>query len=179
MRHQATNYILLILAVTCSFLEIHTFDVYPKLPYDKSMDRFRILGPGVLFSFFIVFIQRANFTTLRLVLFFFALQILYYASFVAGIFSWGMGVPFAGGIGALLIRKLFYQKAELLDPLGKRYLLLGFISGLTGLVLYYLSHDVWTQGTRFGFILVAWQLVFGLLWIRQTEEDSIKVANNT
>jgi hypothetical protein len=174
MRHRTTNFILLALVVTCSFLVIYTFDFYPKEPYDKSMDSFRLFSPGVLFSCFIVFLQRGNLRTAKLMLFFLVLLILYYASLVAGLSSWGIGVPFAGGIGALLIRKLFYQEAELLNSIGKRYLFLGFISGLTGLVLYYLFQDVWTNGVGFGFILVAWQLVFGLLWIRQIEKYSTK-----
>ena len=172
--HRVTNYTLLTIAVTCSFLEVYTFDFYPKESYDKSMDSFKLFAPGLFFSSFIVFLQRANLTTVKLILFFFVLVILYYASLIAGLSSWGVGVPFAGGIGPLLIRKLFYQKAELLDSMGIKYLLAGFFSGLVGLILYYLLQDVWTNGVGFGFILITWQLVFGLLWIRQVERDSIK-----
>lgn len=172
--HRVTNYTLLIIVVTCSFLEVYTFDFYPEESYDKSMDSFKLFAPGLLFSYFIVFVQSENLTTVKMVLYFFLLVILYYASFLVGLSSWGVGVPFAGGIGALLIRKLFYKKAELLDAIGIKYLLVGFISGLVGLVLYYLLQDVWTNGVGFGFILITWQLVFGLLWIRQVERDSIK-----
>jgi hypothetical protein len=173
VRHRVASYTLLALAVTCSFLTIYTFDFYPKELYDKSWDVFRIFAPGVLFSCFIVFLQRANLTAVKSILFFLVLLILYYASLIAGLSSWGGGVPFAGGIGALLIRKLFYQKAKLLDSTGTKYLLAGFISGLVGLVLYYSLHNLWTDGVRFGFILITWQIVFGHLWIRQVERDSI------
>ncbi|MGB4848614.1 MAG: hypothetical protein WBP41_11885 [Saprospiraceae bacterium] len=170
---RVTNYTILTIAVTCSFLEVYTFDFYPKESYDKTMDSFKLFAPGLLFSYFIVFLQKSNLPTVKLILFFCVLEILYYASLVTGLSSWGVGVPFAGGIGALLIRKLFYQKAKLFDSMGIKYLLVGFISALAGLVFYYFLQDVWTNGVGFGLILITWQLAFGLLWIRQVERDSI------
>jgi hypothetical protein len=167
MRHTLVNYFLLILTITLSFLAICTFDFYPGEPYDKSLDNFRLFTPGVLYSLFIVILQRSNWALGKLILYFFILVIIYLASLIAGLSSWGVAVPFAGGFGAVVIKKLFYQNAGVLDSTGGKYLMLGFAAGLIGLCLYYLLHDKWTDGVGFGFILVTWQLAFGLLWVKK------------
>jgi len=175
-RQKATNFALLVLAITCSFLAVQSYDYYPKEPYDKSLDPYRLFAPGVIYSCFIVFLQRGALTIPKMVLYFLVLSVLYYVSFLASFASWGAGVPFAGGIGSFLIRQLFYPKSEFLDSTGTKYLLSGFLSGLVGLYLYHYSHNdkLWTNGVGFGFILITWQIVFGLLWIRQVERDRFK-----
>ncbi len=178
MRYTTTNYLLLILVVTFSFLSVCTFDFYPSEPYDKSLDIFRLITPGIFFSLYIVILQRQNWQLKKLMIFFCLLLVLYYAVLIAGLSSWGVGVPFAGAIGALVIKKLFYQKIELLDLNGTKYLLLGFITGLIGLCLYYLVKDTWTDGVGFGLIIIIWQLGFGILWIKQTDSpEHFKKSN--
>lgn len=164
-----TNYILLTIVIVCSFLSIYTFDFYPDKPYDNSLDIFRLLGPGALFSLFIMIIRRRGLTALRLMFLFFTLLTLYSICLIAGLTSWGIAVPFLGGIGAILIRKLFHWNVNLLDAIGKDYLVFGFATGLLGLflffVLQYVVQAYWTAGLGFGFILATWQIVFGTLWI--------------
>jgi hypothetical protein len=170
MKQNPTNYILLSIVIVCSFLSIYTFDFYPDEPYDKSLDTFRLLTPGVLFSFFIVIITRTGLAILRLIFLFFILLTLYSISLIAGLTSWGIAVPFTGGISALLIRKLFQRNGKLLHAIGKDYLVFGFATGLFGLflffVLQYALQKYWTVGVGFGFILATWQIVFGTLWIK-------------
>ena len=181
-----TNYVLLTIVIMCSFLSIYTFDFYPDKPYDKSLDIFRLLTPGAFFSLFIVIITRTGLTTLRLILLFFALLTLYSICLIAGLTSWGIAVPFAGGIGAILIRKLFQWNASLLDAIGKDYLVFGFATGLLGLflffVLQYVLQKYWTAGLGFGFILATWQIVFGTLWIkdkRMIQEGTYKTVDTS
>lgn len=112
------------------------YDFYPDEPYDRSLDNFRLLTPGVLFSFFIIVVQRPNWTMGKLILLFFILLILYSVCLVASLYSWGLAVPFAGGIGALVIRKSFYQSAELFDTKGKDYFI-GFYSRTCWLILLF------------------------------------------
>jgi hypothetical protein len=163
------NYILLGLVILGSFIAIYTYD--SDQPYDESLDSLRLLTPGMLFSVFIIVVHRTSLTNAKLILLFFILVILYGVCFVAGLSSWGIGVPFVGGIGALIIRKLFYRSADLLDAIGKDYLVFGFAAGLVGLflfvVLQYALQDLWTAGAGFGFVLATWQLVFGTLWIKE------------
>jgi hypothetical protein len=171
MKRTKDNYILLSLITSCSFLAIHTFAFYPDESYDKSLDYLRLLTPGVLFSLFIIVIQRSIRRSWKLILLFFILLILYSVSILAGMSSWGIGVPFAGGIGAVVIWKLFYQNIELPGSLGRDYFVFGFIAGLAGVFLFYtlqyMLKDFWVTGVGFGFILAIWQLVFGTLWIKQ------------
>jgi hypothetical protein len=169
MKTKYSNYLLLVLIIVTSFFSIYTFDFHPGESYDKSLDPFRLLTPGVSFSFYIVFLQRRNWPFGRLIVFFFLLMVLYFISFISGLHSWGLAVPFVGGIGAVLIKKLFYQKSRLFDSLGKKYLLFGFCAGLIGFVLYFLAGSFWAYGVAFGLILITWQLVFGVLWTRQID----------
>jgi len=103
MRRRVANYILLIIIITSSFFSICTFDLYPSGPYDKSLDNFRLLAPGVIFSLFISILQRRRFSIGKSILFFCILLVFYSIALVAGMSSYGVGVPFAGGFGALLI----------------------------------------------------------------------------
>jgi hypothetical protein len=170
MKQNLTNYLLLTIVIVCSFLSIYTFDFYADEPYDKSLDTFRLLTPGVLFSLFIVIITRKDLTILTLILRFFVLFALYSICLVAGLMSWGIAVPFAGGLGALSMRKLLHWNAKLLDATGKDYLVFGFATGLLGLflffVLQYALQNYWTVGVGFGLILATWQIVFGTLLIK-------------
>ena len=184
MKQNLTNYILLTVVIVCSCLSIYTFDFYPDKPYDKSLDIFRLLTPGALFSLFIVIITRTGLTKLRLIFLFFALLTLYSICLIAGLTSWGIAVPFTGGFGALLIRKLFQWNANLLDAIGKDYLVFGFATGLLGLflffVLQYVLQKYWTVGLGFSFILATWQIVFGILWIkdkRMIQEGTYKTVD--
>ena len=171
MKRTMINYILLSFVIAGSFLTIYTYDFYPDDSYDRSLDGFRLLTPGVLFSFLIIVARKSNWRIGKLILFFFILLILYSLCLVASLYSWGLAVPFVGGIGAWVIRKLFYQSTELLDEKGKDYLIFGFIAGLVGLflffVLQYAFQGLWTSGVGFGFILGIWQLLFGILWIKE------------
>ncbi len=159
------------MVILISFLAIYTYDFYPNELYDKSLDSWRLLTPGLLFSFFIVIIKRAGWTFWKLIFLFFVLLSLYSVCLMAGMYSYGIAVPFVGGIGAMAIRKLFDPTVRLLDPTGKDYLIFGFIAGTSGLflffVLQYALQPTWTVGKGFGFILSTWQLVFGTLWIKE------------
>ena len=171
MRRRVANYILLIIIITSSFFSICTFDLYPSGPYDKSLDNFRLLAPGVIFSLFISILQRRRFSIGKSILFFCILLVFYSIALVAGMSSYGVGVPFAGGFGALLIKNLF----KLSDSDGSKYFVPGFVAGLIGLCLYYYPlKDIGTDGVGFGVILIIWQVVFGLLWIKQTDATTIK-----
>lgn len=167
MKTPRSNYPLLILTIGISFLSICTFDFHPNDSYNKSLDTFRILTPGVVFSIYTIFLQRQNWAFGRLILFFFILMILYSISFFCGLHSWGFVVPFNGAIGAALIKKLFYQKDQFISPLGKRYFWYGFVAGLLGLVLHLLFSRLTTFGVGFGLILITWQFAFGVLWVRE------------
>lgn len=174
MKTPRSNYLLLVLTIAISFLSICTFDFYPDEPYDKSLDAFRFLTPGVSFSLYIVFLQRHNWNFGRLVLFFLILMVLYFASLFCGLHSWGFAVPFVGAIGSALIKKIFYQRDEFLSPQGKKYLLYGFAAGLLGFVLHLLFSGLTTFGLGFGLILITWQFIFGTLWIKQIDLVSLK-----
>lgn len=171
MKRTIANYVFLSFVVAGSFLAICTYDFYPDEPYDRSLDSFRLLTPGVLFSVFIIVVQKSNWAIGKMVLFFFILLTLYSVCLIASLSSWGLAVPFFGGIGAWVIRKLFYQSATLLDAKGKEYFVLGFIAGLVGLFFFfarpYAFQDLWTSGMGFGFILGIWQIVFGILWLKE------------
>ena len=84
--------------------------------------------------------------------------------------SWGIAVPFAGALGAILMRKVLRWNAQMLDATGKDYLVFGFATGLFGLflffVLQYALKNYWTVGVGFGLILTTWQFVFGTLLIK-------------
>ena len=160
-----TNYSLLILVNILSFLSIRSYDFYPEGPYDRSLDNYRLLTPGVLFSIYIIFIERRNLSYRKLILFFFLLFALYYISLMTGCASWGVAVPLIGGVGAFLMRILFNRETEW-------YFTLGFAAGLVGLALYYLVQATWTSGFGFGLILISWQFIIGMLWIKQNESKS-------
>jgi hypothetical protein len=170
---QIINYFLLILVILVSFLSIRDFEMYPQWPYEKSLDGYRLFAPGFLFSIYLIFLERRNRGFGRLLVFFCILLILYYISLMAGFTTWGMAVPVVGGIGALLIKKLFYLKSAWLDPYGRQNLVWGFVAGLIGWILFFITRDNWTMGFRFGLILLSWQLTIGLLWIKQINQREI------
>jgi len=66
-------------------------------------------------------------------------------------------VPFAGGIGTIIIDRLLTN-----NPYSRANFLVGFIAGLIGVILYYcLNND------RLGFALIIaiWQLAYGIAFI--------------
>jgi len=169
-----TSYTLLILVIIVTFVSINTYEFYPAGIYDKALDPYRLLTPGVLFSLYLVFVLRKNRSFWKLALFGFILFVMYCASLVTGMSSWGIAVPFAGGVGALLIKKLFYNQAELLDTNGKRYLSIGFIAGFIGIGLFYLIINRWKVGVGFAAILILWQLAIGIVLIKQAGNSTPK-----
>jgi len=168
-----TNYILLILVNILTYLSICTYEFYPVGSYDESLNPYRLFTPGLLFSLYIVFVQRKERSFLKLALFVILLFVLYCASVAAGLSSFGFAVPFAGGIGALLLKQLFYNKTQLLDTMGKSYLSIGLIAGGIGYGLFYLTINAWAAGVGFALILILWQIAIGILWIKTNSDPPV------
>jgi hypothetical protein len=171
---QIVNYFLLILTNIFSFLSIRSYDFYPKGPYNKSLDNYRLMAPGVLFSLYLIFLERQNWSFRKLILRFCLLLVLYFISLMSGSLGWGIAVPFVGALGALLIKQLFYPETELLDSHGMKKLVFGFVSGLVGLVFFYIVvNQNLTFGFGFGLILMSWQFVIGVMWIKNESTPKI------
>jgi hypothetical protein len=175
MKQTTSTYFLLSLIIGSSFLALRNSGIQQGDPY-TDLNILMLLTPGILYSSFIIFIQRHNWPIGKLILSFFCLLILYCVSIYVGLISWGMAVPFVGGIGAFIIRKLFYKGREFLDSIGKDYLIFCFAAGLGGwflsfFLIQFILQDFWTTGLGMGMgvIVLIWQLVFGILWIRDKD----------
>lgn len=168
MTRMVINYILLFLVIVLSFSAIRSYEFYPKGSYTKALDFLRWFTPCVLFSFYLVFLQRCNYSIGKLMLLFCALILLYAIVFETGLASWGAALPMVGGLGAYGVKKLFYP-GELYESTDRRYLIGGGFSGTIGLLLFYLGQDYWVAGVGFGVIIMIWQLTIGLIWNDQVD----------
>lgn len=171
MTRAIINYLFLTVIVILSFLAVRSYDLFPGGAYDESLNKFRLSIPGVLFSIYIIVLQRSIKKIGRLILYFCILLALYALVLGTCFASWGIAVPFAGGIGAYLIIRLFSPSPEIYDSTDTKYFLVGFGTGLLGVTLFYIGQDRWPAGVGFGLILIIWQSVIGFLWI---DEVNIK-----
>jgi len=164
-----------------SFLMLKDFDIYPNGTYDKSLDLYRLFTPGVIFSIYLVVLHKSMFRIWKLIRFFILLLIGYFFSLFVGTITWGIAVPILGGMGALLVKWLFYNNGELLDAYheGKLFdengiilVCIGFLTSLLGLIFYYYSckhfydYKLLTEGFGFGLIIGLWQLGIGVKCIK-------------
>lgn len=169
------NFALLVLTLAVSFFCMLPFKVGSGSDTYGGNGMIDIFAPGMAYSFFIIWVtwsKEEDYPPLKLVLFFPVLVMLYLAAFFCGLLSWGVGVPVIGGIGALLIKRLFYWQQPLWNKTGKKFLgkdslQLGFLSGLAGFLLFLWANVRDMQGVGFGCILVTWQAAFGIKWILQ------------
>lgn len=175
MRQTITHHLLLFFVCVSSFLCMRSFAFYPRVPYDKSLDYFRLLTPGVLFSLYLIFLERRNHSVGKLILFFCLLVVIYWVALEVGLVSWGVAVPIAGAGGALLAKQLLYQRTEWLDPFGRKISAVGFLSALLGLAMFYWRPETKPEGVGFGFIVILWQFAIGKLWMEQPEANEEKL----
>lgn len=160
------SYIWLISFNVFEFILIIPYDFYSDEPRSEILDGIRILAPGLLFVSFIILSQYKKWSALRVLATFLVLLLYYVFSFGAGISSWGFAVPLVGGIGGLLIKKAIYFQDKIYNDIGKKYTMTGFLAGLIGLLLFYLTQNIpLTAGTGLGIIIVLWQLAIGYLII--------------
>ncbi len=165
-----TKYIFLVIVVCISFFAMTQFGYYFNHKNPNSLFlRFIFIWPGILFSFFLIILQSENYSKLKLLAFFVLLNIIYIASFFCGLSSWGGGLPFIGGAGAFLINFLFYYGMKDLEFYNKVHLASGFVSGGVGLVLFLVVPEETRFLYGFGLIISLWQLVFGIIWIKQID----------
>lgn len=171
MKLQSLNYVLLALVLVVSFFSV--------LPYTIGYsDRgaqggpLNLLYPGLAYSIFLTWVmwsKEENYPIIRLILFIPVMMVLYVVALFFGLQSWGVGVPFIGAIGAVLIRKLFYWNNKVSEKNFRALLIVGFVSGLVGVVLFYVATNLGNDGVGFGCILVTWQAAFGVKWILYNE----------
>ena len=170
MRRPMSSYIFLTAIAAISGLLFFTSEYEIGRP-DPTSETLTFLVPGILYSAFIIVTQHIYRSPAKKVFFFFILLFLYGASVLIGFVSWGLGVPIVGGIGAVVIKKLFSKKTK---PSIAKELFIGSTAGLVGLGIFYAVHDLWTDGIGFGIIIVLWQLAFGFLWINEPPIKRLK-----
>ena len=159
------KYFQLIIVVSVSFVAIYTFEFYPKdeYLYNRELDLFRIIIPGYLFTLNLI-ILNYKLTILRKIIFsFFLLLVSYIVIFEASFLSWGLFVPIGAGVGGFIIKKLFYEQEA-----NQSFILIGFIAGFLGLVVFYSTTSYVKTGVGFGLIIVIWQLAIGIKCIRSS-----------
>lgn len=169
------NYFLLMLVALFSFLVIRNFDFFAINDSDSWMGENVFYFPGELFSLFLFFLHFKKKSFLKSILYLLLLIAFYILAFSLSIATWGIFVPFVGGLGALLIKKLYIVSTKTLDDIGISYLTYGFIAGLIGLILFFTTQDFFTAGEGFGFIIVIWQLVIGVKCIKQTKNENNQI----
>jgi hypothetical protein len=171
------KYASLIIVSVLSVLFIKEYDFYPNEPYDQSSNSYRFLGPGILFSWYLIVLHWKQFRMGKLIQFFIILIVAYCIALYTGLATWGVAVPFVGGLGALLVKWVFYNRGELLDAYHKDALLdsegikfaaIGFVTGLVGLLFFYYASNafadnkMYTTGVGFGLIISLWQIGIGI-----------------
>lgn len=151
-----------------SFFSIARYDNH--FGNSDPWDQYRLLGPGFVFSLYLVILNWNERSWLKSILYFFILSATYFAALITGMTSWGMTVPFAGGIGALIVKLLFIDKS--LEKNARLYFISGFVAGLAGLILYYvLAKTIKVEGIRFGMIVSIWQMTIGFLLLIQKQHE--------
>lgn len=171
MKLQSLNYALLALVLAVSFFSMLTYTVGFSDSAGRN-DTLNFLYPGVAYSIFISWVMWSkdeNYPIIRLILFIPVMMVLYVAALFFGLQSWGVGVPFIGAIASVLIRKLFYWNTKVSEKNFRALLIIGFVSGLVGVVIFYVATNLGTDGVGFGCILVSWQAAFGVKWILYNE----------
>jgi hypothetical protein len=165
------KYLSLFITLIISFLSVWRYEFYPEdeVLYNESIDIFRFLIPGLAFSVFILALHYKVLKPKRIIAYFFILSSYYCFAVYVSFSSWGIGVPFAGAAGALLVKKLFYNGTGLFNDKGVKYILAGLTSAAFGLALFYGPLDSGGEGPGFGAILVSWQLAVGIICIRDLE----------
>lgn len=172
------NYLLLLPVLILSFLSFWDFEFFSDKPLNLFLKYLGVFAPGIAFSLFLLFIFRKKNTWLRSILYFPLLLGIYYGLFSLCMLTWGLFLPVAGGLGALIIKKMFIDSRIIVDKKGSYFLNVGILAGSAGLVFYYLSIDALKVGTSFGVILVLWQLLIGLLCVRSSQAEEKKTNLN-
>lgn len=171
MKIRYLNSALLVLTLAVSFFSVLRYTI----GFDRTEgqnDSYDFLIPGVVYSFFIIWViwsKGEDYPLHKLILFFPVLILVYCAAVICGLQSWGVAVPVIGGVGALLIKKLFYWNTILLDDFGKAFAVLGSVAGLAGFLLFLWAKSNDMDGVGFGCILVTWQAAFEIKWIWNKE----------
>ncbi len=151
--------IILIATIILSSLSITLLDNEPTFHYYHLIG---FLGSGVFFSIFLLLIsevKRSIFSTISTYL---LLVALWLASFYSSMLTWGGLSPIFGAISAWIISR--YVIFECIEPKEiTNYFLLGGISSLAGLVLFYiLPIPPELFGTKMIGIITFWQISIGV-----------------
>jgi hypothetical protein len=162
MTRNLLQYIILVIVVVVSFVTAYKFEFYPKENTNNTIEFCRLLIPGILFSIYVALFQQRDLNIARQLLYFFILVAFYVCVVMTTFWSWGFAIPFTGGFGAQLISILFCGKQGWLSAKGKDYFLIGFITGVIGLIFFYISNRAEGEGLGIAVMIVLWQLSIGI-----------------
>ena len=167
------RYVGLIITVTLSFLAICQFEITfsQQDPEDILPAFWQTQLPGVIFSVYILILHARFLNIFGAILGILLLPSLYFISFYSGFISWGMGAPICGAIGSLIIGLLARYRTKAIISKATM-LLIGFLSVIPGLILFYVLQPAITDGVGFGFMICLWQLLVGLALIKKLENPN-------
>jgi hypothetical protein len=172
------QYLGLLLIIVVSFWAISNVDISFDEGYDDTYDSVKLLAPGVLFSMYLIILRFEKITAKASLINFSILVIGYMAILFTSLSTWGLAVPIAGGVGGVLVNYVLHDTLKFDDGGMKNFFIMGCLSGLSGLVIYYLTKEFFNDGIGFGAIIIIWQLIIGILFIKQLKVISQTTSAN-
>ncbi len=163
----------LIISIIGSVLAIITFDIDFTGSYNAKLDIYRIIGPGIFFTLFTIYVK------LRFELFKIAILkaglifALWIAAYYLGFASYGFGFTFIGAANGYLMGRILFGKEVMKENMWY-YILFGAIAGLIGNVLFYTMRDLLDLGFNMIWVIILWQFGIGYLIINETQQPTIK-----
>lgn len=156
----------LLVTIILAFIPLRSFEIEGDI--NKLLD-YRIILPGLFFSLFVLICQFKKQPIILLLIYLFYLMIGYVAYYVIGIFTFGIAVPIVGAIGACQINYVLNGKIHFKDKNTRKFFILGFISSAIGVALYICLAKSVNDGTGFSLMIILWQIVVGVEYIRQLD----------
>lgn len=140
-------------------------------------------GSGILFSICICILRAKEIPWFYKIAQFIFLIFIFFISILCGIATWGMTLPFIGGVGAILVcYTLNFTPSAKIDGTGvTTFFIRGLLSGLIGLIIYFSTSKIINQETGFCIIVLIWQSVIGFHALKHVEinnTDNIEPPQN-
>lgn len=161
------KYLGLLLIIVVSFWAISTVDISFDESYDDTYDSVKLLSPGVLFSMYLIILRFKEIPAKASLTNFLILVIGYLVILFSSLSTWGFAVPIAGGVGGVLVNYVLHDTLSFEEGGIKSFFIMGCLSGIIGVVIYYLTKDFYNDGIGFGAIIIIWQLIIGIAFIMQ------------
>jgi hypothetical protein len=169
IKNNRISFAILSVTVMLSILFISLVQIQMNSTWQMAIG---ILGPGIVFSSFILYQRNIQDTWWQSIGLFLMMNVVWVLSFIITLYSWGLASPFIGAYTAFWIVRMTSKTDIVNKESFNSLLLLGGITSLIGLLLYYFLSNYFSLGMGVSTIGIVglWQFVVGVKVIEMNED---------